>query len=60
MDSFCFNEIIIATQNSIEIKATQDELYTMIISACSGEMRFLEIAKWIEERILDKNPHNTL
>jgi death-on-curing protein len=51
---------LLLLQNGIEIKATQDELYTMIISASSGEMRFSEIAKWIEVRILDKNPHHIL
>jgi death-on-curing protein len=51
---------LLLLKNSIEIKATQEELYTMIISASSGEMRFSEIAKWIEDRILEKNLHNTL
>lgn len=46
---------LILLDNGLDVAATQDDKYKMVISASKGEMRFDEIRNWIQERLEKKN-----
>lgn len=46
---------LILLNNELDIDATQDEKYHMVISATTGAMRFTDIKNWIQLRIKKKN-----
>ena len=46
---------LILLDNGLDVAATQDDKYKMVISASKGEMRFEEIRNWIQERLEKKN-----
>jgi death-on-curing protein len=46
---------LILLDNGLDIVADQDDKYEMVISACTGDMRFDDIKNWIESRIQKKN-----
>lgn len=42
-------------ENNLDINATQDEKYNMVIAASTGEMRFDSIRAWTQPRLKKKN-----
>lgn len=46
---------LILLENGLDITADQNEKYEMVISACSGNIRFEEILEWIRTRIKKRN-----
>lgn len=42
---------LILLDSGFDVVADQDEKYKMIISASTGEMRFIDIKTWIESRL---------
>ena len=42
---------LLLLENNLDIQATRDEKYDLVISASKGESRFNEIREWIEAKI---------
>lgn len=42
---------LILLENGSDIYATQEEKYDMVISASTGEFRYVEIKDWLESRV---------
>lgn len=45
---------LILLDHGFDIFSEQEDKYTMVISACTGDMRFDEIKRWIELRLKKK------
>lgn len=45
---------LILLESNLDIEATQDEKYSMVIATSQGEMRFDDIKTWIESRLRKK------
>lgn len=46
---------LILLEGNLDIVATQDEKYEMMIAASKGEMRFEDLKYWIQNRLVKKN-----
>ena len=46
---------LVLMDNGLDLTATDDEKYKMIIAACNGDMRFDDIRVWIKSRLKKRN-----
>lgn len=46
---------LILFENNMDVTATQDEKYEMVVAASKGNMRFDDIKTWILSRLRKKN-----
>jgi death on curing protein len=46
---------LVLLDKGLDIVATQEEKYKMVISASKGDIRFDEIKSWIQAHIRNKN-----
>jgi death-on-curing protein len=45
---------LILLENHLDVKATQEEKYTMVIAASNGDLRFDEIKDWLQLHVKKK------